>query len=221
MLADERSEFVAVCHGNSQGRRETLDNVVNMVARRDRNAVCRWAILLGNEFNHRIHVTHVGSLLPVENSTGDSQFVSSKAADVSPQFLKSRTERNQSGGRRRKKSILQRGVSCISVLAEGFGKYAHDGLEIDRDGLGGRCDDVLVMQVGEVHQIGESQQLSGATVVMCGGRAARESLVANGGNPCVVAAVRYSREPEIQPLTVTRPLRHPGPQRGKKEFISC
>ena len=69
------------------------------------------------------------------------------------------------------------------MVSKGFGKHAHDGLEINRDGLGCRCDDVLVMQVGEVHQIGESQQLSGSTVVMRGGCAARESLVMNGGNP--------------------------------------
>ena len=115
---------------------------------------------------------------------------------------------------------MQGGAGCIGVIPKGFGKHAHDGLEIDRHGLGGRCDDVLVMQVGEVHQIGKSQQLSGPAVIMCGGRAARESLVTNGCNPCVVSAVGYPREPEVQPLTVTRPLRHPGPQRGKKELVS-
>jgi hypothetical protein len=44
-------------------------------------------------------------------------------------------------------------------------KYAHDDLEIYWDRLGRRCDDILMMQIGEIHQIGDAQQLSGPTIV--------------------------------------------------------
>ena len=221
MFVDESGEFVAVCHGDPQGRRETLDDVINIVARRDRRTVCRRAIFLGNKFNHRMHVAHVGPLLPVENPARDSQLVSGETADVPSQFLKSRTERNQAGGGRRKECLLQGGAGRICVLAKGFGKHAHDGLEVDQNGLSRRCDNILMMQVGEIHQISEPQQLPSSTVVICGSSAVFESFVLHRSNPCVIAAVHNLREPEIQPLTVIRPLRHPRPQLGKEDFVSC
>ena len=100
MLADECRELVTVRHGDPQSRCETFDDVVNMVAGRNRNTIQRWTVPLGNDFGDGVHVAHVGPSLPVKHTSADPQLVGGETADVPSKLLKSRAERNQPGGGR-------------------------------------------------------------------------------------------------------------------------
>ena len=100
ILADECCELVTVSHSDLQSRRETLDDVVNMVAGRNRNVVQRWTIPLGNDRGDCAYVAHVRPSLPVKHATADPQLVGSETADVPAKLLNTRAERDQAGGGR-------------------------------------------------------------------------------------------------------------------------
>ena len=100
MLADECRELVTVRHGDPQSRCETFDDVVNMVAGRNRNTIQRWTVPFGNDFGDGVHVAHVGPSLPIKHAATDPQLVGGETADVPSKLLKSRAERNQAGGGR-------------------------------------------------------------------------------------------------------------------------
>ena len=98
-------------------------------------------------------VSHIGAALPVQDPAFNPQPVRSQSADIAPEFLKTGPQRNQAGGSRRLGGLPQRGSAGFVLVWDGAGKNTHDGLEIHRHRLGGRSDDVLVVQVGDVHQI--------------------------------------------------------------------